>query len=92
VLEEVEKIRSRLKSKPLPELELPSQRQIDLGSVESAKGTSSQISVDRPGLYRECRGIDFLFRRLHRGLQSGVVFREPDSDALGRQVASEAIP
>jgi hypothetical protein len=48
VLEEGEKMRSRLKSKPLPELELPSQRQIDLGSVESAKGTSSQISVD-PG-------------------------------------------
>jgi len=44
VVEDVEKIRSRLKSKPLPEFELPAQRQIDLGSAESAQGISSQTN------------------------------------------------
>jgi hypothetical protein len=45
VVEDVEKIRSRLKSKPLPESELPPQRQIDLRRAESAQGVSSQISL-----------------------------------------------
>ena len=56
----LKKIRSRLKSKPLPEFELPPQRQIDLRSAESAQGISSQISLHRPGGYRECRLVDFL--------------------------------
>jgi hypothetical protein len=34
VVEDVEKIRSRLKRKPLPEFELPPQRQIDLRNAE----------------------------------------------------------
>jgi hypothetical protein len=41
VVEDVEKIGSRLKRKALPELELPSQRQIDLRSTESAQGISA---------------------------------------------------
>jgi hypothetical protein len=45
VVEDVEKIRSRLKSKPLPESELPPQRPIDLRRAESAQGVSSQISL-----------------------------------------------
>ena len=36
VVEDVEKIRSRLKRKPLPEFELPPQRQIDIRGAESA--------------------------------------------------------
>jgi hypothetical protein len=48
VVEDVEKVRSRLKSKPLPDFELPPQCQIDLGSAEPAQGISSQISLHRP--------------------------------------------
>ena len=50
MVEDVEKIRSRLERKPLPESELPAQRQIDLGSAESAQGISSQIPLHRPTL------------------------------------------
>ena len=50
VVEDVEKIRSRLKRKPLPEFELPPQRQIDLRRAESAQGISSQISLHPPNL------------------------------------------
>ena len=49
VVEDVEKIRARLKSKPLAEFELPAQRQIDIRCVESAQGISSQISLHRAG-------------------------------------------
>ena len=55
VVEDVEKIRSRLKREPLPEFELPPQRQIDLRRAESAQGISSQISLHRSGGCRECR-------------------------------------
>jgi hypothetical protein len=60
VVEDVEKIRSLLKSKSLPEFELPPQRQIDLRSAESVQGISSQISLHRSGGYRECGWVDFL--------------------------------
>jgi hypothetical protein len=59
VVEDVEKIRSRLKGKPLVESELPPERQIDLRHAESAQGISSQMSLHRPGGNRECRWIDF---------------------------------
>ena len=61
VVEDVEKIRSCLKSKPLVDFELPPQRLIDIRSAESAQGISSQISLHCPGGYRDCRWIDFLF-------------------------------
>jgi hypothetical protein len=60
MVEDVEKIRSRLKSKPLPDFELPPQRQIDIRRAESAQGISSQGSVPRRGGYGECRWIDSL--------------------------------
>jgi len=60
VVEDVEKIRSRLQRKPLPEFELPPQRQINLSSAESAQGISSQGSLPRRGGYAECRSIDSL--------------------------------
>ena len=59
MVEDVEKIRPRLKGKSLPEFELPPQRQIDIRSAESAQGISTEISLDRPGRYRERRWIDF---------------------------------
>src|SRR5205085_10523242 len=60
VVEDVEKIRSRLKSKPLPEFELSPQRQIDLRRAESAQGVASQGSLARCRGYRECRSTDSL--------------------------------
>jgi hypothetical protein len=63
VVEDVEKIRSRLKSKPLVELELPAQRQIDLGSAESAQGISSQLSLHRTGGIRPPFETDSEFSR-----------------------------
>ena len=59
VVEHVEKIGSRLKGKPLPNFEVPPQRQIDLRSAGSTQGISPQISLHRPGRYRERRWIDF---------------------------------
>jgi hypothetical protein len=49
VVEDVEKIRSRLKRKALPEFELPAQRQIDLCRAESTQGIASQGSLPRRG-------------------------------------------
>ena len=60
MVEDVEKIRSRLKGKALPEFELPPQRQIDLRGAESAQGISSQGSLSRRGGYAECCWIDSL--------------------------------
>ena len=60
VVEDVEKIRSRLKREALPEFELPAQRQVDLGRAESAQGISSQGSLPRRGGYAECRSTDSL--------------------------------
>ena len=60
VVEDVEKIRARLKRKPLPEFELPPQRQIDLRRAESGQGIASQISLDRSGGCRERRLVDSL--------------------------------
>jgi hypothetical protein len=73
VVEDVEKIRSRLKSKPLPEFELPPQRQIDLRSAESAQGISSQISLHRPGGYVNAAGlISFPPATFGLAIQSGT--------------------
>src|SRR5580692_10799239 len=64
VVEDIEKIRSRLKSKPLPDSELPPQRQIDVRGVKSPQGISSQISLHGgtrySAGYRESCRIDFL--------------------------------
>ena len=43
MVEDVEKIRPRLKGKSLPEFELPPQRQIDIRSAESPQGISTEI-------------------------------------------------
>src|SRR5437899_8947139 len=60
MVEDVEKIRSRLERKALPDFELPAQRQIDLRRAESAQGVASQGSLPRRGGYDECRWIDSL--------------------------------
>jgi hypothetical protein len=57
MVEGVEKIRSRLKSTSLVELELPPQRQIDLRRAESAQGIPCQTSLQRPSGYRCCKSI-----------------------------------
>ena len=61
MVEDVEKVRSRLERKALPDFELPAQRQIDLRRAESAQGVASQGSLPRRRGYAECRGIDYLF-------------------------------
>jgi len=60
MVEDVEKIRSRLKRKPLPDLELPSQRQIDIRGAGSTQSISSQIALHRRAGFGESRSIDFL--------------------------------
>ena len=61
--------RSALKSKPLPEFELPARRQIDLRRAESAQGISSQISfwTGRVGVMNAALLISF--RRLRSDLE-----------------------
>jgi hypothetical protein len=54
MFEDIEQIRSRLKSKPLPESELPPKRRIDVRGAESAQGIASQISLHRANRYGEC--------------------------------------
>ena len=49
MVEDVEKIGSRLKRKPLPEFELPPQRQIDLRCAKSVQGIAAQITLHRRG-------------------------------------------
>ena len=91
VVEDVEKIRSRLKRKPLPEFELPPQRQIDLRGAESAQGITSQISLHRPGGYRECRWINRAARLYQISFNASWICRDVvDVDANRPAVATGA--
>ena len=53
---------SRLKRKPVEDIELPAQRQIELRRAESAQGVVSQVSLARGG-NAECRCVDDLASR-----------------------------
>jgi len=59
VVEDVEEIPARLQRKPVVELELPAQRQIELRRAESAQSVASQASVARDQ-YPECSCADDL--------------------------------
>lgn len=67
-LKRFEEVRPRLKPKPLPEFELPPQRQIDVGSAEFAQGVSSGIPFDRDGRCDECRLVDSLSAGASKGM------------------------
>jgi hypothetical protein len=59
MLEDVEKIHSRLTLKPLPEFELPAQGHINLRNAESAQDIASEVSMHRRAGYDECGRINF---------------------------------
>lgn len=60
VVEDVEEISSSLEREPIEKVELPTKRQVELRSAESAQGVASQVALHRRGGDAERCRIDDL--------------------------------
>ena len=81
VVEDVEEIGARLEGEALIELELPAQRQIDLGRAESVEDVAAESSLNGARGDAERGFVDALAGRRRWGRRSTAARRERDSGA-----------